>query len=98
MNLKPDYAFYISNQIMKPVSQLLALDLENIPGYSRKNDPLFFKNKEKILIQDYKGNMKKVYDKITTLRMDEVDKIIFNPILSVLNAKTNGNKSILDYY
>lgn len=98
MNLKPDYAFYISNQIMKPVSQLLALDLENIPGYSRKNDPLFFKNKEKILIQDYKGNMKKVYDKITALRMDEVDKIIFNPILSVINAKTNGNKSILDYY
>ena len=32
-NLPLDYGFYISNQIMVPVSQLLALALEKLPGY-----------------------------------------------------------------
>ena len=32
-NLPIDYGFYISNQIMVPVSQLLALAVESLPGY-----------------------------------------------------------------
>ena len=33
--LKPDYSFYITNQIMKPVQQLFGLVLESIPGFER---------------------------------------------------------------
>jgi DNA polymerase elongation subunit (family B) len=30
--LKPDYMFYITNQIAKPVAQVFALVLERLPG------------------------------------------------------------------
>ena len=35
-NLTPDYSFYITNQIMKPVQQLFALVLETIPDFKKK--------------------------------------------------------------
>merc|ERR1711871_1234273 len=35
-NLKPDYGFYISNQIMKPLLQLFSLVLEQIPEYKKQ--------------------------------------------------------------
>ena len=35
-NLKPDYTFYITNQIMKPLSQIFALVLEEIPQFKTK--------------------------------------------------------------
>lgn len=97
-NIKPDYGFYISNQIMKPVSQLLALTLETIPGYSRKHDPKFYEMKEKQLMIEKEGNEKKVQEKLTNLRMDEVQRIIFKPILDQLSAKTNGNRSVTDFF
>lgn len=97
-NIKPDYGFYISNQIMKPVAQLLALDLENIPGYTRKHDKNYFATKEKTLMTEFKGNEKKVIDKLSALRIDDVEKILFKPILSVLEAKNNGNRTILECY
>jgi DNA polymerase elongation subunit (family B) len=31
--LRPDYAFYVSNQIAKPVAQVFGLVLEKLPGY-----------------------------------------------------------------
>ena len=34
--LKINYSFYISNQIMKPVLQIFALVLEQIPAYKIK--------------------------------------------------------------
>ena len=36
-NLKPDYAFYITNQISKPVAQVFGLVVEKLPGV-RKED------------------------------------------------------------
>ena len=44
--LKIDYAFYISNQIMKPVQQVFALVLDKIPEFNRKKI-LFNKKLEK---------------------------------------------------
>ncbi len=35
-NLKPDVEFYISNQIQNPVSQLFALSIDSLEGYSSK--------------------------------------------------------------
>ena len=34
--LKPDYGFYITNQIMKPVSQIYALVLEDLKDFKKK--------------------------------------------------------------
>ena len=37
-NIKPDYKFYITNQIMKPVGQIFALIVEQLKGYKRSSD------------------------------------------------------------
>lgn len=34
-NLQPDYAFYITNQIAKPISQVFGLALEHMPGVTQ---------------------------------------------------------------
>ena len=34
--LRPDYCFYITNQIQKPVTQIFSLILEQIPEFSKK--------------------------------------------------------------
>jgi hypothetical protein len=33
--LKPDYVFYITNQIAKPVSQVFGLVVEQLPGFKQ---------------------------------------------------------------
>jgi DNA polymerase elongation subunit (family B) len=48
--LKPDYSHYITNQIMKPVQQLFALVLEDIPGFKRKP----------FIVKEYKKKIKKI--------------------------------------
>lgn len=96
--LKPNYQFYISNQLLKPVCQLLALVLEQIPNYKHRNDPEYFRRKEKALLSGDKKTLKKVQDKISDLRMDEVEQIVFAPILKDLERKRSGNRSMTDYF
>lgn len=96
MDLKPDYEFYITNQIMKPVLQLYALTLENISGYKKGAE--YFKDVEKKLIRDKEGDMKKVKDKWHDLRETEVKKILFEPLLNKLNNKKHGNREITEFF
>ena len=37
-NIKPDYAFYITNQIMKPVAQIYSLIVEKLDGFKYPKD------------------------------------------------------------
>jgi DNA polymerase elongation subunit (family B) len=95
--LKPDYTFYISNQLMKPVSQLLSVVLEQIDGYQHKNDPTYFKRKEKSLIESKNGDLKKVSDKMNSLMIEEVEKLIFRPVIKKLEAKKDGNGDLTSW-
>lgn len=94
--LKPDYEFYITNQIMKPVSQIYALVLEQMPGY--KKGPDHFKELEKKLIVEKEGDMKKVKDRLGDLREGEVQDILFKPFLIKLENKRKGNREITDWF
>jgi DNA polymerase elongation subunit (family B) len=96
VGLKPDYEFYITNQIMKPVSQIYALILEKMPGY--KKGPDYFKEMEKKLIVDKEGDMKKVKDRLGDLRESEVQDILFKPFLVKLENKRKGNREITDWF
>lgn len=93
--IKIDYAFYITNQIMKPVAQLLSLRVEQIKGY-RKSQDYFIDQKIKF-DKEYKGDSIRVKDKINALKEAEVNKLIFEPILINLEKKAKGQKSITDY-
>ena len=95
-SLKPDYEFYITNQIMKPVLQLYALTLETLDGYKKGTE--YFKDIEKKLIVDKNGDMKKVKDRLNDLRETEAQKLLFDPVLTKLNNKKVGNREITDFF
>ena len=95
-NLKPDYEFYITNQIMKPVLQLYALTLETLDGY--RKGAQYFKDTEKKLMVEKEGDLKKVKDRLSDLREGEVQKLLFDPLLTKLNNKKNGNREITEFF
>jgi DNA polymerase elongation subunit (family B) len=95
-NLKPDYEFYITNQIMKPVSQIYALVLEQVPGY--KKSRAHYHDVEKKLLVEKEGDIKKVRDKIADMKEADVQDILFRPFLMKLENKRCGNRPITDFF
>jgi DNA polymerase elongation subunit (family B) len=94
--LKPDYEFYITNQIMKPILQLYALTLENLDGY--RKGAQYFKDTEKKLLVEKDGDLKKVKDRLDDLREGEVQKLLFDPLLVKLQNKKKGNREITEFF
>ena len=75
--LKIDYNHYVSNQIMKPVLQLLALVLEKLPGFK----PFQFKRE----IDGWKSKIpdpEKYQKKVEMLRQREVKTLVFDRFLT----------------
>ena len=95
-NLRPDYGFYITNQLMKPIQQVFALILENIPSFKRKVPA--FKRKCEYLKQTCKDDEEKYNKKEEALRNKEVKKIIFDDALRQANNIKNGQKSIKKFF
>jgi DNA polymerase delta subunit 1 len=95
-NLKPDYEFYITNQIMKPVLQLYALILEDLEGYRKGRS--YFDDVMTKLVKDKNGDVKKAKERWQDLREDEVKKIMFDPILNKVNNMKCGNRMITDFF
>jgi DNA polymerase elongation subunit (family B) len=93
--LKPDYEFYITNQIMKPVSQIYALILEDMPGY--KKSKTYFKDMEKKLFIEKNGDAKKVRERLGDLKEAEVQDILFKPFLIKLENQRKGNREITEW-
>ena len=95
-NLKIDYEFYITNQIMQPVSQIYALTLENLDGYNKGPD--YFKELYDKILKDKNGNDKKARERWQDLREAEVKKILFDPHLIKLDNKKKGNREITEFF
>ena len=95
-NLRPDYGFYITNQLMKPIQQVFALILEDIPSFKRKVPA--FKRKCEYLKQTCKDDEEKYNKKEEALRNKEVKKIIFDDALRQANNIKNGQKSIKKFF
>ena len=94
-NLEIDYEFYITNQIMKPVQQLFALVLENIPEFNKK---MLTFNKYKKQIKEWNSNLTKEQadKKIEDLRNKEVKKLLFDETLNKI--KNKGKNTISSYF
>jgi DNA polymerase elongation subunit (family B) len=78
-NLKLDYDHYVSNQIMKPVQQLLALALENIPNFKPKH---FIRKLEEAKKDKKFADPVKYEEKTERLRLQEVKELVFDPFLA----------------
>ena len=93
-NLNPDYKFYITNQIMKPVGQIFALIVEDLEGYNKPKD--YFDNKYKIYKKD-RGEIK-AKNKILELRHTEASKILFDEVIRIANNRKNKTHEITDFF
>ena len=96
-NLKPDYAFYITNQIMKPVTQIFSLllnDMKEFKGSIKKN---FEKKLEGIKIK-YRGDIEKIESKTQVLKDKMVKQLIFDDALRICNNTKNNQPTISSFF
>jgi len=94
-NLKPDYEFYITNQIMKPVCQIYALSLEKLPGYTEQMN-VFEYMYEKYVKE---GKLPHKAIKLVLEKKQKVaSNLIFGDILRVTRNKRLGNNEITNWF
>jgi hypothetical protein len=94
--LKPNYSFYITNQIMKPVAQLFGLVLEQMTAFRRKKARFLQE------LSDVKSNWTesddKLQKKLDDLRFREVKELIFDDYLRQADNMAKSNKSIKEFF
>tara|TARA_Y100001970_G_scaffold102415_1_gene128598 strand:- start:166 stop:1875 length:1710 start_codon:yes stop_codon:yes gene_type:complete len=93
-NVKIDYGFYISNQIMKPVTQLFSLVLYDMKEFKRKK--IGFIQKLKTLEENLESD--KYVKKEQDLKNKEVEDIIFKKYLIIGKQQKMGNMDISSYF
>jgi DNA polymerase elongation subunit (family B) len=99
-NLKIDYSFYITNQIMKPLLQLFGLVLEDIwlsqkpPRRAKVSN--FKKDIENIKILE--EDEKKCEKKIAKIKDKEVQALIFDKYLRDTNNAKEGNQNLTKFF
>jgi DNA polymerase elongation subunit (family B) len=92
MNLKPDYLFYITNQLIKPISQLYALCVEKLPGYSYPPS-YWIQWDEELCGKELYTNDRKRKDRIQALKMKEVESLLFYPYMIQIDPELVKTKS-----
>jgi DNA polymerase elongation subunit (family B) len=92
-NLTPDYLHYITNQIMKPVLQLYALCLDQLPRYD-KDDEYWYKVEEELKKKTiYEDDIKRK-NRIDNLRLNMVKELLFDEyIYRLCEPKTRKKKT-----
>jgi DNA polymerase elongation subunit (family B) len=93
--LQLNYSFYITNQIMKPVQQLFALVLEQLPAFQKK------KGQFEIDIWTATAHIEdevKREKKITEMRYKEVKSLLFDEFLVKADNLNKGNRAITDWF
>ena len=93
--IRPNYAFYITNQIMKPLQQVFALVLEQMDAFKRKKRN--FQMKIETLKNSY-DDPDKLEDKINDLKNKEVKALLFDKYLRVTDNRKNNMKDITSFF
>jgi DNA polymerase elongation subunit (family B) len=93
--LKPNYEHYITNQIMKPVSQIYALALDQIPGW--RGDITEYDRKYKDLLKSGISNNDCI-KKIMEMKRKQAASLLFGDILRRLENNRVGNRDITQFF
>jgi hypothetical protein len=94
--MKPNYSFYITNQIMKPVAQLFGLVLEQMAAFRRKK-ARFLEELESVR-SNWMESEDKLQKKLDDLRFREVKELIFDDYLRQADNLAKSNKSITEFF
>jgi hypothetical protein len=95
-NLKVDYEKYITNQVMKPVSQLFELIVEKLPGFPYGRG--YYDEQENIWYNKYNGDLDKAKEKVKKLKAEMVQKLIFQELIDYANMKGMNSKTIDNWF
>ena len=93
--LQLNYSFYITNQIMKPVQQLFALVLEQLPAFQKKKGRFLDAVATVASTMDDPVKREK---KITEMRHKEVKSLLFDEFLVKADNLNKGNRAITDWF
>jgi DNA polymerase delta subunit 1 len=93
--LQLNYSFYITNQIMKPVQQLFALVLEQLPAFQKKKGR--FLDAVETVASTIDDPVKRE-KKITDMRHKEVKALLFDEFLVKADNLNKGNRAITDWF
>jgi len=97
-HLKPDYSYYITNQIMKPVTQIFNLLLEQMSKFNSKTTNRRYKQDLAGIKIKFVGDEIKIVEKTRVLRDKTVKKIIFEDSLRKYENDKNGQRSISSFF
>ena len=95
-NIHPDYGFYITNQIMKPVMQIFALLLENTPSFKTQLGQ--FQRRLKYIKGKYRDNEEKGDSEEIKLRNRYAKKLIFENAIRQANNIKMGQRTITSFF
>jgi DNA polymerase elongation subunit (family B) len=93
-NLLPDFLFYITNQIMKPTSQIYELIVSKLKGFN-KGDTYFEDMEHNLKIKGLEKD--KIKDKINKAKALAVKKLLFDNIINSRYNQKAGNQEITNY-
>jgi DNA polymerase elongation subunit (family B) len=97
--LKIDYIFYITNQLMKPLQQLLGLALEQIWTYQGKHLALKEFKKELVKVEKENGDNLEVFmKKREKLTSAKIKVLLFDKVLNKIQNDKLGMKEITSFY
>ena len=96
-NLKVDYSFYITNQVMKPVQQVFALVLEKIWQMQGKASKISrFKSDVKTLQRETAPD--KFADKLEALKNKEVKALLFDKYITKTTNQKQGMREMTSFF
>ena len=97
--LKIDYIFYITNQLMKPLQQLLGLALEQIWTYQGKHSALKEFKKDLVKLEkEYNDNLETFMKKREKLTSAKIKVLLFDKILNKIQIDKQGMQSITTFF
>lgn len=95
-NCQVDYETYITNQIMKPVSQIFELVVEKLPKFPYRLD--YFDNLEIKYYNKFNGDLVKTAKKVSDLKHKLIKKLLFDDILLYAYNKAHNVNTIDNYF
>ena len=92
-----DYNHYITNQVMKPVQQLFALVLEDMPEFVKSKGGCLDAWNRSLEYAAQTPQKRMDQSNSQTIRNKEVEELLFSNSLRKISGAAAGNKSIMDF-
>jgi DNA polymerase elongation subunit (family B) len=95
-NIKPDYIYYITNQLMKPIQQIFSLLLNQIPEFRKSYRS--YQRRINSIKRMYRDDYKKCNERIEKESNKHVKQLIFEEFLRRARNNKNGQKTIDKFF